>query len=95
MFGDGNYTYQYHRGYHVRVGVDSYLNDKGSPFMKQDGHPGVAMENCEIILNLLGWTYEYVFYDKELGQANPSDPKASTGKLTIQLFMQSHLVLKE
>ncbi|KAF1766123.1 hypothetical protein GCK72_006079 [Caenorhabditis remanei] len=51
---------------HLKIGVDSSLNNKGSTF--KIGHQvGLEIEQCQTLMKALKWTYEFVQYNNEIG----------------------------
>jgi hypothetical protein len=76
--------YNYHAGYHLRIGIDAYFNNLGNKYLTQalGVHVGLEREQCDMLMSLLQWSYEYVNYDNQLGDVNLDEPLKSTGKFT-------------
>ncbi|ULU06871.1 hypothetical protein L3Y34_018571 [Caenorhabditis briggsae] len=51
---------------HLKIGVDSSLNNKGSTF-KIGYQVGLEIEQCEMLMKALQWTYEFVQYNNQIG----------------------------
>ncbi|PIC46724.1 hypothetical protein B9Z55_006321 [Caenorhabditis nigoni] len=51
---------------HLKIGVDSSLNNKGSTF-KIGYQVGLEIEQCETLMKALQWTYEFVQYNNQIG----------------------------
>ncbi|CAB3404480.1 unnamed protein product [Caenorhabditis bovis] len=51
---------------HLRIGIDSTLNNKGSKYNVKH-QIGIEMEQCKTLMNVLRWSYELVRYHNRIG----------------------------
>ncbi len=74
--------YSYHAGYHVRIGIDRYLNNMGNEYFSRalGNHSGIEKEQCDMLMKLLKWSYDYVYYENDLGNVDVDQPEKSTGR---------------
>jgi hypothetical protein len=90
----GYQRYSYHAGHHVRIGLDRTFNYLGNPFMTLAlGRTlvGREREQCDMLMSLLNWTYEYVYYDNDssFSYLDTDNPNNSSGmKKVFPLFSQ-------
>lgn len=64
----------------LRIGLDTSLLNKGYSlsFIKEKDRPGLEIEECETLMNLLKWPYEFVMYYDNVGYvANSSETAGS------------------